>query len=384
MRDHRTMHVLHIINSLDVGGAENALVNLVGASPADIRHDVVSLTGDGPMAERLRSHGCEVTGLDFRGPWRFLRSFTRLVVLIRRTQPDVIQTWMYHSDILGALARAGARSNAGLVWGVRLSEPMAAGLKFTTRLTVRLAALMSRIFPDAIVANAEKSRPEHARLGYPAELFRIVPNGFDTTRFRPDAARRTAMRREFGLGDDAVLAGLVGRFSAQKNQIGLIAATGMAAETRTDLHLLLCGRHIGAGNGALNDAIGSAGLGERTVLLDERPDTENVYAALDFYVSASLSEGFPNVIAEAMACGLPCIATDVGNCRDLIGRNGIVVPPADRDALARAIGAMADLKADERQAIGEKARRHVEETYSLAQMAAAFANVWRGTLASRR
>jgi len=370
------MNVLHIINSLNVGGAENALVNLISADPGRNRHRVVSLTGDGPFAAPLQARGVAVTALDFTRPLRLPREFVRLVRLLRGTPPDVVQTWMYHADIIGGLASRLTMRRLPLVWGVRLTEVRAAGIKRRTRVLVRLAGLLSHWLPDAIVANADNSIASHGAYGYDTKKFRIVGNGFDTARFRPDPERRQAIRQRLGVADDTVLAGLIGRYSAQKDQDGFIAAAGEAARQAPGLTFLLCGRDIGADNATIDGLVDRHGLRGRIHLLAERTDVEQVFAGLDIYVSASRAEGFPNVVAEAMACGLPCVVTDVGNCRELVGDTGLVCPPGDPGALAAAMTTLAAMTPAERAAMGQRARAIVERGHSRERMLEGFEAVW--------
>jgi len=370
------MNILHIINSLDVGGAENALVNLISAESGRNHHRVVSLTGLGAFAAPLQALGVEIHPLDFRRPHRIPAEFARLVQLLRRQPPQLVQTWMYHADVVGGLACRCAGRRLPLVWGVRLTEVDPAGIKRTTRLLVRCAGLLSRWLPDAIIANAAESIASHAAYGYDVRKFHIVGNGFDTQRFRPDDARRQQLRRQLAIADDRVLVGLVGRYSTQKNQDGFLAAAGKAAQAMPSLDFVLCGRGIGPDNQTLAALSRQHQLDGRLHLLPEQPDVETVFAGLDVYASASRAEGFPNVVAEAMACGVPCVVTDVGNCRELVGDSGIVCPSSDPAAMAAAIGELAAMSPATRAAMGQQARQRIKQAYSREQMLRGFEAVW--------
>jgi len=283
---------------------------------------------------------------------------------------------MYHADVIGGLACRCARRRLPLVWGVRLAEVDPAGIKKRTRLLVRCVGLLSRWLPDAIIANAAQSIASHAAYGYDVRKFRIVGNGFDTQRFRPNDARRQQLRTQLALADDRILVGLVGRYSAQKNQDGFLAAAGRAAQAMPSLDFVLCGRGIGPDNQTLAALSRQHRLDGRLHMLPERPDVETVFAGLDIYASASRAEGFPNVVAEAMACGVPCVVTDVGNCRELVGDSGAVCPPGDPAALATVIVELAAMPPAARADRGRQARQRIEQTYSRETMLRGFEAVW--------
>ena len=283
---------------------------------------------------------------------------------------------MYHSDIIGTIAALASNCRIPVVWGVRLSEPFEAGLKRSTLAVIRLASILSKFSPKIIVANAEASLDSHVELGYPKNKFRIISNGIDVSRFKPNGEKRKKQRQALGIHEDEFVAGLIGRFSEQKNQIGFIKAAGDVIKSDEKLRILLCGRNISMENQLLSYAISNNLSQDRIILISEIEKIETIYCALDFYVSASLSEGFPNVIAEAMACGLPCIATDVGDCAKLIGNTGFVIPPNDTQALVSQIIALTGMPSESLGLLGVLARKKILEKYTVKRMTDGFEGVW--------
>jgi glycosyltransferase involved in cell wall biosynthesis len=196
----------------------------------------------------------------------------------------------------------------------------------------------------------------------------IIPNGFETGLFKPDAASRAKFRNELGLAIETPLVGLIGRYDPQKNHFGFLGAAATVAQEFPDAHFVLCGPGVDVQNGELTSRVGDSGFKERIHLLGERPDMPSITAALDIACSSSLGEAFPNVIGEAMACGVPCVVTDVGDSAAIVGSTGKVVPPGDDLALARAVLGLLAMPDAERKALGLRARQRVIDNYSLDQV----------------
>ena len=353
------VEVLHLITDLDVGGAERMLATyLTGPRDRGIRHRVVSLKPEGVFAGALRDAGIEVVSLGM-GRWPNPLSLLRLVCLIRRWRPDVVQTWMYHADLLGTLALllSGRRARTQLNWGIRCSDmdldeygPMLRGV-------IRACRALSGL-PDRIVANSEAGRRFHREtLHYRESDWRVIPNSIDTARFRPDSDHRAAVRAELGIASDAPLIGCFARVDPMKDYPGFLAALdrlpGMQALA------------VGKDTEHLPPRPGLHRLGRRD-------DVERLYAACDLLVLPSaFGEGFPNVVGEAMACGVIPVATDVGDSRAIVGEVGRIVPPRDPAALAAAVRALIDEPAATRTDRAAAARRRILDTYTAAAGAGA-------------
>lgn len=331
------MKVLHIITGLGDGGAEAVLHRLITHDPLD-EHHVVSLTGLGKYGPLLRERGAEVTALEMprgrvtpaglRGLWR----------AVRRSRPDVIQTWMYHADLLGGVV--GRLAGVPVVWGIH-NTTLEPGLSSrSTILVARLCARLSRWAPRRIVACAQAAVEAHAALGYDGGRMAVIPNGYDLGRFRPDAEARERLRREWDVPGDMPLLGMVARWDPQKDHANLIEALRQLQQRGATFRAVLVGSGVDESNAGLMSALCQAGLAERVRPLGPRPDIPAVMNALDVHVlSSAYGEAFPNVLAEAMACGTPCVTTDVGDAAHIVGSTGWVVPPKDSQALAQALHA---------------------------------------------
>jgi glycosyltransferase involved in cell wall biosynthesis len=359
------MKVLHIITDLDTGGAEMMLFKLMQGLDRDrFAPMVVSLTDIGAVGERILSLGVPVTSLGMARGCVKSGDLRRLVNLLREEQPEVVQTWMYHADLLGGLAARLA--GVPVAWGIRQSNLDPAGTKRRTVGVARLCALLSRLVPARIVCGSEAAQRTHVALGYDERRCIVIPNGFDLDAFRPDPTARASVRSELGLAADSALIGLIARFDPQKDHGNFIRAAALLHQARPDAHFLLAGEGAASANDTLTSWIETAGLTNHCHLLGRRHDIPRLTAALDVATSSSFGEGFPNVVGEAMACGVPCVVTDVGDSAIIVGETSMVVPPRNAEALASAWLAVLSLTPEARQELGAAARSRVERHYGLA------------------
>lgn len=367
--------VTHVIPGLVLGGAETFLLRLLGAMDrARFPARVVALQSGGALAERARALGVPVVELGVRGVVGAARAFARLRRLLAG-ETAVVQTWMYHADLLGGLAaRFGGR--APVVWNVRQTTLTPELKKASTLRIARWCARLSRTVPRAVVCNSAAALEAHAAFGYARERLTVIPNGFDTAVFHPDAGARAAVRAELRLPPEAKLVGLVARFDPHKDHDTFFKAAAIAAAADPSLYFLLCGEGVEESNPVFAAFLRREGLVERCRLLGRRDDTPRLNAALDVATLTSVSEGFPNVLGEAMACGVPCVVTRAGDAADLVGDTGRVVPPRSPEALAAAWREELTAPPEVRQRRGAAARARIEAHYSLPAVAKRYADLY--------
>ncbi|NEX92347.1 glycosyltransferase [Caulobacter sp. 17J65-9] len=372
------VRVVHLIPSLERAGAENALTRVVTHSdPAQVRHTVVSLTGRGPLAEPIEAAGVEVIALGARSPASTLLRLPRLLSVIRAARPEVVQGWMVHANLLAWLARALAAPSARLAWNLRGSAGQLEYERPLTRLLTRAAATVSKSV-DLLIANSAAGFAQHAALGYRPKIGEVLPNGFDLDTFRPDAGTRNRIRDELGLPTDAIAFGLIGRFHPVKGHTVFAEAAGTVAPTAPNATFVL----VGAGtqdSQELEALLAEHQVTHRFLRLGVRADVADIMRALDVVCVPSFYEGFPNVVGEAMACAIPCIATEVSDVRTILGDGGLVIPIGDAEALA---DAMTTLAADTagREAMGRAGRQRAEETYCIRTITSRYTNLYRSQL----
>lgn len=369
--------ILHVITGLEDGGAEAALFRL-STNDKNSRHHVVSLMGEGIYGPRLRARGVDVVSLNMRRGRVSLLGLLKLWRLMRTSEPDVVQTWMYHADLVGgAIARiAGIRNVA---WGIRHTDLVEGESTGRTIKIARICAKLSRVIPRIIVCCAERGRSVHAELGYDEGRMVVIPNGYDLSVFAPDLSARVRVRHQLGLtASDAVL-GFVARYNPQKDHRNLLQALAKLQTEGLKPICLLVGAGMDDQNFELKGRITELGLDQDSVkLLGRSDDVPAIMNALDIHVmSSSFGEAFPNVLAEAMACGTPCISTDVGDAREIVGDTGQIVPPNDANALAAAIAEMLpQVNGIGWNLRGEAARKHVCRNFSMLRMIDGYHRAW--------
>ena len=360
------MKILHIITGLSTGGAEMMLYKLVSKMDLDkFEIQVISLTGIGPIGKKIEDLGIPVRALGMKRGVPDPRMVFKLARWLKKYTPDIIQTWMYHSDLVGGLA-AKLAGNIPVVWGIRHSNLDSEGNKRTTIWTAKTCARLSRWLPVKIVCCSEASRMVHTALGYDPDRMVVIPNGFDLNLFKPDLEEGTLLRQELGIPEDTIIIGMVGRFDPQKDHLNFIKAAALLHTETKDVQFLLCGDDITWENYQLSSWIKDSNLSKYFHLLGRRNDIPRIMTALDIASSSSsYGEGFPNIVGEAMACGVPCVVTDVGDSALIVGDTGIVASPKDPNALALAWKELIEIGRDKRQKLGHDARLRIGEKFSL-------------------
>jgi len=375
----RPLRILHVITGLGQGGAESVLTRLATWPQADVEHTVVSLTDDGLYGERLRAAGVAVHALGMKRGRVSLGGFLALRRLIATTRPDAVQTWMYHADLIGGLAArlAGVRA---IAWGIRNSGAHLERSSRSARLVLRACAMLSGSVPRAIVCAAQNAAERHAEKGYRRDRMVVISNGYDLSRYAPDPLARARVRAAWALSEDVPVIGCVARWDPLKDHANLLRAVAALVRDGRDagLRCVLIGRDMTEGNAQLGALLDKLDLRDRVVLNGPSDDVPAVMNGLDLHVLSSCAEGFPNVVAEAMACGVYCVVTDVGDAAYIVGDTGVVVPPEQAEALARGIeSALCDVAARGRERSGEPGRARVLEHFDLARMVQSYIAVWR-------
>lgn len=341
-------------------------------------HHVISLTTMGEVGVQLRALGVSVVALHMEAGWKAPLAFLRLVSLLRKLRPDIVQTWMYHADLLGGLAAriVGCRN---VIWGIRTTELSQTGAHITA--VVRwLCARLSHWIPHTIVCAAEAALRRHAAIGYSPHRMVVISNGFDLSRMHASAAEVNALRQACGLGSEFVVVGTVGRFDAAKDQQNFVRAAGLLAQRYPAVRFLMVGRGCDRSNHELAAWVAATAFPERFVLLGQRFDVPVCLATMDVFALSSRTEGFPNVLAEAMAMKRPCVTTDVGDAAFVLGDCGEVVPKEDPAALAAALSRLLDMQAGLREALGDAGHLRIVQEFSMARCAEHFAALYENVL----
>lgn len=367
--------ICHLITTLDTGGAEMMLQKLLlGMNRSRFLNQVVCLSKPGRIGEELIERGIPVHYLDLRNKPLSVLSLYRL---LRFLAPDVLQTWLYHSDFVGLVLGklTGVKS---ICWNIRCSYMDFEKYRIFTRWTVRACSILS-FLPQSIIANSRAGVKHHIALGYKAKRWEIIPNGFDLSRFKPDQNAKSRLLEELCIEHDEhdadklsveqgsgqpFLIGFIARHDPMKDHNTFIDAAVSLIDRGRNAHFILAGRDITWQNHAFIKEIPDY-YKNRFHLLGERTDLERIYPALDIACCISLGEGFSNVIGEAMASGVPCVVTDVGDSAEIVGDTGRVVPLKNTGALVNAWEELLDRGRETRQKMGKAARKRVRECYEI-------------------
>jgi glycosyltransferase involved in cell wall biosynthesis len=354
-----------IIRSLDRGGAERQAVTLAKVLDKK-RFDTTILTfyPGGALERELDGNGVRLISLGKRGRWDLPAFLGRLTYHLRRLRPDVIHSYLDIPNLLAVCARPFCGRPA-VIWGCRSSKADLDNYDWLRRSGSSLERKLAQ-FPDRIVVNSHAGLHHLLSQGFPAQKLVLIHNGFDTEQFHPDGEARNKVRREWGIANDKILVGLVARFDPIKDYETFLRAASLVNNTRPDV------RFVCVGNGPEDYWKRLKQLSERLALAEKiswvgmRADMSDVYNAFDINVSSSTSEGFPNVVGEAMACGVPCVVTDAGDSALLVGDTGFVSPCQDPQALATNL--ISCIESD-RKYLGLKARRRIEENWNVGRLA---------------
>jgi glycosyltransferase involved in cell wall biosynthesis len=364
----RSLHVLFVIPSLDRGGSERQMINLA-SSMNRLGHQATigTLIRSGTMAEAARLAGVEVIDLS-GGSGRLIRGLLGLVRHVRRTRPAVIHPYLPRDNALATIMKPLLR-RSHLVWGVRASDMDLSKYRRSTRLLWPLVVRASR-HADLCIANSHDGAEYHISEGYPRDRMSVVPNGIDTVVFRPDRAAGLAFRRQYGIDPLVPVVGLIGRFDPMKGHDRFADIFRRVLDDVPDCRALVVGAHSESQARTLLSTFDNLGIVDRLTLVDEVAHPANTFNACSVIALPSYSEGFPNVLAEALACGVPTVAFDVGDARQISGSLCPVVEQNDMEAFS---SALVDCLRNPPEA--DLLARHIEQTYSLETLAQATAQL---------
>ena len=333
----KKLKVVHIISGLGQGGAENALYQLLSHQSSSIKSTVISLTGLGVYGKSLNQIGVPVVTLDMPDGQINFSGLVRLWKELRKNKPNIDQTWMYHADLIGGvIARlAGCKH---VFWGIVHFNLDRSVTKPSTRFVAKLCALSSAFIPYKIISCAFAAVDIHVSFGYKKNQFVVIPLGYDLSQIEHSPQSKLAIRNSYHIPESQIVVGCVARWHPQKDHRNLFLALNELKNDRQDWVCVLVGPGMTEENGELTSLLEEIGLGEPHILkMGIVENINDAYSAMDLFVLSSCGEAFPNVLAEAMACELPCVATDVGDTNLIIADTGWIVPANNPLSLAAAI-----------------------------------------------
>ena len=357
--------IFFLIRSLHAGGTERQLAELVKGLDKSIFIITVGVFyHEGPLIEEIKDiHGINVISLNKRGRWDIIRFVVRFIMLLKTLQPDILYSFLPDANLVGLISGRITRVKQ-IVWGVRASNMDVSRYDWLARTSLRLSAFLSR-FPDTIIANSFAGLRFHKDIGYKTERMKVIPNGIDTKLFKPDHPSGFRLRDEWGIDEKTVSIGLVGRLDPMKDHTTFLQAVKIFDQKECSVRFVCIGDGKEPYKSEIHSLCMTLGLNGSLIWTGARSDMPAVYSALDIVTStSSYGEGFSNVIGEAMACGVPCVVTDVGDSAIIVGETGVIVPPEDPQALADGWRSMLKRLNDKSYSIKEMARARIVSHYN--------------------
>ena len=368
--DNKLPRVIHLITGLERGGAERFLYNLISNGlKGQFNNSVISLMGEGYYGKLLKKKKIPVFCLNMdRGQINFLAAKMLRKILIER-KPDIIQGWMYHGNLAALLGYLMVRKKIKLSWTIRLSLEIYSRMKLTTRLAIKLGSYVSKI-PDLIIYNSIRSLKQHRAIGYNNENDFSIPNGFDTKTWKPNKKIRLNLRNKFGISNTTKVIGYVGRGDDQKDIPTLFKAFDRVCKKHSNVILLTVGRNLTK----------YSTKNKNIIFLGQQSNVQDLMKAFDLLCLSSKAEGFPNVIGEAMSTGIPCVTTDVGDAKDIVGKTGWISPPNDPITLAKCLDNALKNSHGQLEKYGKIARKKIISNFSIDDIKNQYISLYNSTL----
>jgi len=379
------MKIVYIITDVSIGGAQMMLYKLLSRMSRErFTPVVVSLMGQGTVGDRIEALDIPVYTIEMKSGKPTPASIWRLIRTVRQLKPDLIQGWMYHGNLAGQLTRGFVPKPVPVLWSVRNSLYSLGYEKSITETLIQLCAKLSYL-PNKVIYNSKISAKQHEKVGYCTDKSVVIPNGFETEIFTPSEEAVSYVRRELAIPLNTLLIGLIGRYHPVKDHPSFLEAAALLLKNYPDLtvQFVLSGAEVDCDNQSLCGLVKELGLVDRIHLLGERQDIPRLTAALDIASCSSYTEAFPNVIGEAMSCGVPCVVTDVGDSAWIVGNTGRVVPPRNPEALANTWKELIDQGAEGREVLGKAARARIIEYFSIDSVVAQYESLYESAIAGK-
>ena len=368
------MRIVHIITGLGDGGAEHTLFKICKYDSKN-QHVVISLKDTGKYYSLLKKINIEVHSLNFK--FYSLFKFIILIRFLKYLKPDIVQTWLVHGDFLGGVAArlAGIRN---ILWNIRYSSIEFGKAKFTTIVIIKILSILSHFVPKIIISVSKNANKLYAKIGYNKKKLFFIPNGYDLSDLKIDKTKKKIFNEKNKIKKNVILIGNVARYDPQKDHFNLLEALSLVRSKKINFFCVLVGHNITKNNTKLVSKIKKLRLSRFVKLLGQVDDISEVMNGIDINIlSSSYGEGFPNVLAEAMACGTPCITTNVGDSAFLVGNTGWVVLPKNPFKLAEVIEKAINEKINSnwnKKCI--KARLRIKKNFSLKGMVNKYNKIW--------
>ena len=369
------MKIFHLINSLGAGGAERVLSNLC-INDKNNTHVICTLLGEDEYSYQIKNNSIRVYHLNIlKNKLSFLNIF-QLYLILKKENPEILQSWLYHSDLIGSIfgTICGIKK---IIWNIRHTDISSLNMKNSTKILVRICAIISKFVPNKIIYCSKISLKEHEMIGYNKKKSHLIYNGVDINIFKP--TRQNKDKKALKSKKDIFKIGMVARFNHYKNHIGLIDVMKLLELNDIKFHCYLIGKNIDSKNKILVDYIHKLGISNKFSLLGYKDNMPDILNMLDLHILLTYSESFPNVIAEAMSCGVPCISSNEGEAKKIISKNGYILKGNNKKEVFDKIIQIINIKKNNSEWVKLKrnCKMHIEKNFSLQLMIDNYNRLWK-------
>lgn len=329
------MNIVFLTRSLNYGGAERQLVELVkGLKKSGHNVSIGVFYPGGPLIEELQKAEIRIENLDKKNRWDIVGFVSKLKKFIRDENPEIVHGYLVVPNIMCTLLKL-ISPRIKIVWGVRSSNLEFSQYDWLTRATFLLSSLLS-CSAARIILNSKSGLEYHRKKGYPIKKMVVIPNGIDTQKYNSNDNYRKKIREEYHIKDSECFIGLVGRLDPMKDHTTFLHAAALFLRQNKNVKFICVGNGKEEYKNKLHDLCGQLLLQDHVIWAGTKDNTNEIYNAFDINTLCSVGEGFPNVVGEAMACGIRCVVTDVGDAREIVNELGYVVPVRDPSKLSQA------------------------------------------------
>ncbi len=360
-----------LIRQMNDGGAQRQLLELVRGLDRDtFEITVITFYKGGRYWDRLSClPRTQVRALHKRGRWDFLFFSIRLLCELKVRQPDIIHSYLGLANVLAALFKPFFPRSV-VVWGVRSGPDLYHHATLADKCVHLIQTKLSGR-ASLVIVNSYSAARKLALDGLSQNSIVVIHNGINTDEFYPMAQRGRELRRNVGIDSESLVIGIVGRLAVEKGYPIFLKAASLFLEIQASAQFVCVGSGTTQYKASLLDLARKYGVSSRILWLDPRTDMGDVYSMFDVYTSTSLTESFSNSIAEAMACAIPCVVTDVGDSARIVGNAGITIPPGDPKALVKAWHELSCMPLQDRHTLGAASRQRIVDLFSLERMISA-------------
>tara|TARA_Y100000589_G_C27185849_1_gene642638 strand:+ start:970 stop:2100 length:1131 start_codon:yes stop_codon:yes gene_type:complete len=323
---------LYVTNTLESGGAEKILFQLIkDSNKSDI--SIISLTSLGTLGRKLINKGFRVYALNIRKDFISIFKIFKLLYLIATLKPLILHSWLYHSNLIAGIF-AKITGVKKVYWSIHHDYESSTLIMM---LEMKLLMVLSYLVPDKIIFSSFSSKINHINNGYKKSNSIIIENGVSTEKFKKNKTTRKKLRLKLGIQNDCFIIGNIARYHPIKDHDNLLKALKILSQKKVNFKCILVGRGLSSDNKELLNKINYLDLNDRVILFGQTNKIHRIINIFDLNILTSKMECSPLSLLESMAVGIPCMSTNVGDAKCMIGETGWIIETSNPFQIAEMI-----------------------------------------------